>query len=262
MSLLNDALRAAHAPAPRAAVVPPRIALVAGAGGALGSAVLEQALAGGAFRQVQALVAAPVAPALAAFQPVPYATLEQHRPVADTAFIVFDRERYVNGRDDAFVRPLPEQLPQLAARLHAAGVRHLLVVMPHAVASLPQALQRGLASLDEQAVAALDFEHILFVRSPQVPSAVVDVGKLQRVAHWVLGQLQLMVPQREQPVRAVKLGAFAVQLARQLPGSPPGTRVVPPEVVWQASQVDEAEVARAWLQGDALPDVGAARMRM
>lgn len=254
MSLLNDALRAAHAPAPRAAVVPPRIALVAGAGGALGSAVLEQALAGGAFRQVQALVAAPVAPALAAFQPVPYATLEQHRPVADTAFIVFDRERYVNGRDDAFVRPLPEQLPQLAARLHAAGVRHLLVVMPHAVASLPQALQRGLASLDEQAVAALDFEHILFVRSPQVPSAVVDVGKLQRVAHWVLGQLQLMVPQREQPVRAVKLGAFAVQLARQLPGSPPGTRVVPPEVVWQASQVDEAEVARAWLQGDALPE--------
>lgn len=261
MSLINDALRAAHAPVARTGMAPPRIALVAGAGGSLGSAVLEQALATGGFRQVQALVAAPVAPALAAFQPVNLDVLEQHRPVADTAFIVFDRERYVNGRDDAFVRPLPEQLPQLATRLHAAGVRRLLVVMPHAVASLPQALQQGLASLDEQAVAALDFEHILFVRSPQSPGAVGAASGLQRVAHWVLGQLQLMVPQREQPVRAVKLGAFAVQLARQLPLSASGTRVVPPEVVWQASQGDEAEVARAWLQREALPEAGAARVR-
>lgn len=259
MPLLDEALRAAHAPVSRP-VAPVHTALVVGAGGSLGSAVLEQALSSGRFRQVQALVAAPVAPALAAFEPVAAGRLERQEVRADTAFIVFDRERYVNGRDDAFVRPLPDQLPAFAQRLHATGVRHLLVVLPHALASLPQALQRGLASLDEQAVAALEFEHILFVRSPQAPAGT-SAGGLQRVAHWVLGQLQMMVPQREQPVRAVKLASFAVHLARQLPQAPAGTRVVPPEVVWQAAQGDEALVARAWLQGEALPEPGAGAVR-
>ena len=122
-------------------------------------------------------------------------------------------------------------------------------------------MQRGLASLDEQAVAALDFEHILFVRSPQAPAQATGIGGLQRVAHWVLGQLQMMLPQQQQPVRAAKLGAFAVHLARQLPEAAPGTRVVPPEVVWLASQVDEAEVARAWLQGESLPEAAVSRQR-
>lgn len=259
MTLLNEALRAAHAPAPRPAAAA-RTVLVVGAGGALGSAVLEQALGGGGFRQVQALVAAPVAPALATFHPLPEAQLARRGTQADTAFVVFDRERHVNGRDEAFVRPQPEQLPGIARRLHAAGVRHLLVVLPHAPGALPQALQQGLASLDEQAVAALDFRHVLFVRSPQAPAGATARG-LQRLAHWMLGQLQMMLPQQHQPVRAARLAAFAVHLARRLPDAAPGTRVVPPEVSWLASQVDEAEVARAWLAGEPLPAVAGRRPR-
>jgi hypothetical protein len=66
----------------------------------------------------------------------------------------------------------------------------------------------------------------------------------------VLAQLQLMIPQRDQPVRPIKVAQFAAQLAAHLLQSPPGTRVVPPELVWQAAQArDVAALALAWLQG-------------
>ena len=63
----------------------------------------------------------------------------------------------VNGREAAFWQPPPAELLPLARRLHDIGVRHLLVVMPHVSATPPEALKAGLASLDEQAVAALGF---------------------------------------------------------------------------------------------------------
>ncbi|HEV7915815.1 MAG TPA: hypothetical protein VGP22_18790, partial [Albitalea sp.] len=72
----------------------------------------------------------------------------------------------------------------------------------------------------------------------------------QRVADWVLAQLQLMVPQRDKPVRAQKVAQFVAQLALRLPAGPAGTRVVPPEVVWESSQTkDIAGLVDDWLQG-------------
>jgi hypothetical protein len=113
---------------------------------------------------------------------------------------------------------------------------------------LPDALKRGLATLDEHAVAALGFDHLVFVRTAQAPAAVKAASVPQRVADWVLSQLQLMIPQRDRPVRAQKVAQFVVQLAVQLPGSVHGTRVVPPELVWEAGQSkDVATVARDWL---------------
>ncbi|WP_119153502.1 hypothetical protein [Caldimonas tepidiphila] len=255
MSLLNHALSAAQARPPGAAARPARIAVLIGAGGALGSAVLEQALACGDFARVRAVVTTPVAPALRGFESATLAELQAggaaHAP--DTALIVFDRERHANGRDAAFLRPEPQQLPGLARTLRDAGVRHLLVVLPHVAASLPTALKHGLASLDEQAVAALDFEHLVIVRSAQPPRTVRG-SRLERLAAWMLTQLHLMVPQGDQPVRAVKVASFVVQLARRLPLARRGTRVVPPEVVWRGAQDDAvAAVVHAWLHDEAMP---------
>ena len=81
-------------------------------------------------------------------------------PVA-AAIIVFERQRQINGRDDAFVQPAPEDLLPLARTLHTRGVKRQLVVVPHPPALLPQALSQGLARLDEAAVAALGFEHLV-----------------------------------------------------------------------------------------------------
>lgn len=246
---LHDALRGAQSEPPARRAAGPRVLVVGGAG-ALGSVVLEQLLGDRHFAQVSVLVTQPLQMALRGLHTVLWGHPVDAAPALDrTALVVFDRERSANGREQAFFRPQPEQLPEIAAWLKVRGVRHLLVVMPHTQATLPDALKRGLASLDEQAVAALGFDHLVFMRSAQPPAAHRHAHLAQRLAHWMLSQLQLMVPQRERPVQVRKLAQFAAQLAAQLPASVPGTRVVPPERVWDAAQArDAGPAARAWLQ--------------
>lgn len=263
---VNDvdlALRSARAPTTAAAAVPRR-AIVAGAGGALGSAVLERLLADAGIADVAAVVDRPLAPSMRRLRGVPFATLLAGAAAADTAVVVFDRERGRHGREDVFHRPVPQALPALAAALQRSGVRRLVVVLPHAPATLPQALKLGLASLGEQAVAALGFEHLVFVRSAQRPGGGRDraVPWLQRVADGVLAQLHWMVPLREQAVRADKVAAFVAALLRALPAAAPGTRIVPPEVVWQAAQPGDVDaLVGRWLADGRVPVAALPRQR-
>ena len=255
MSLIHDALRAGHAPADAERHGHAPRVLVAGGAGVLGSALLEQLLATRLFSQVSVIVTRPLQAASSGLAAVHWDELALHAH-DNIAVVVFDRARAANGREEAFFKPQPEALPELASRLQARGVRHLLVVMPHAPSSLPHALKRGLANLDEQAVAQLGFEHLVFMRSAQSSSAMRAAHPAQRLANWMLSQLQMMVPQRERPVQARKVAQFAAQVAAHLPGMPPGTRVVPPEWVWQAAQVhDAAPLARQWLSGQPLPEM-------
>lgn len=248
MDPLAQALKGAHH-APPPALRPLTTALVVGGGGTLGSAVLAEALVAGRFQRVAAVVTGPLASAVRGFDPVPMQRLAGGA-VADTAFIVFERERHSNGRDDAFVQPDPADLLPLARQLHAAGVRRLLVVVPHAAALLPRALEHGFASHDEGAVAALGFEQLVFVRAAQTAGGAAQGPLAQRFAGWWLAQLRWMIPQREQPVRAVRLAQLVVQLARLLPVAPPGTHVVAPSLLWQAAQAaDEDSAEPVLLQG-------------
>jgi hypothetical protein len=262
MDLTREALRAGHsAPAPTTA---PRAAVVvAGGGGPLGSEVVEQLLAGRSFAAVRVLSVQPFAATAPGLHAVPMESLDTPHGAPPLAIVVFDRERHANGRDAAFWRPTPDALPDLAARWHRQGVQHLVVVMPHHAASLPDALKVGLANLDEQAVAALGFRHVVFVRSAQAPSDVRAGSALQRLADLVLAQLRLMTPQMLQPVRAKKVAQLVAALARGLAASPPGTRVMSPEVVWQAAQrADPEALVTAWLAGQALPAPHILRVRM
>jgi len=244
MDLIRQALRggqAAAAPLQRL-----QTALLIGAGGALGSALLAEALVGGRFQRVTALVDAPLTSAMRGFATLDAQALRGPLDF-DLAFLVFERWRHSNGRDDAFLQPEPAQLLPLAQALHAGGVRRLLVLVPHSPALLPQALKAGLASLDEGAVAALGFEHLLLLRAAQLAPAAQGGSRAQRLARWWLSQLQWMIPQREQPLRAVKLAELAVQLAQLLPQAPQGTHVLPPELLWQAAQGHALAQLGAWL---------------
>lgn len=261
MDLLQHALSAGTKPVAPGAAARRHSVVVAGGGGALGSAILESLLRGNRLAHVRVLATQPFNATMAGLETVALRSFDDdwvstraEANIADVGLVVFDRERHANGRDAAFLRPEPAQLPAAAAWLQRHGVKHLVVVLPHIAASLPQALRAGLATLDEQAVAALGFEHAVFVRSASPPPSHTSRG-LQRVADMVLAQMRLMTPLQQQPVRAVKVAAFVAALVRLLPESPPGTRVVAPEWVWFASQSnDEAATAADWLAGRPLPE--------
>jgi hypothetical protein len=64
----------------------------------------------------------------------------------------------------------------------------------------------------------------------------------------MLGQLHLMVPDRDRPVRPAKVAEFVQQALVQLPLARPGTWVAAPELVWQASQeADVDRLVQSWL---------------
>lgn len=241
-------------------------AVVVGAGGRLGSALLAEALVAGRFQRVVAVAHAALASSLRGLELLPEAAFRAGDVRgAEVAFVVFERERHSNGRDDAFFQPDPDELPALARTLRAGGVRRLVVVVPHAPMLLPQALRHGFASQAESEVAGLGFDQLVFVRTAQFALPDRSDSWLRRFAQWWLSQLKLMVPRREQPVLADRLAAFAVALARRLPLAPTGTRVVPAEVVWQAAQGDAEAVIDDWLLASAsdrdAPAAGSADLR-
>ena len=109
---------------------------------------------------------------------------------------------------------------------------------------LPEALKRGLASLDEQAVVANGFERVILVRSARKPANAKFANPAERLAAWMLSVVRFMVPSSEQPVRASKV-AELVDIALRI--APPGVHVAAPELVWESAQGDMEAVARRWL---------------
>lgn len=220
--------------------------LVAGAGGALGNEVVRRLVGLHAFASTQVLAREPIR---AGLRHVGVRVVEGDPagwpPAAiDTAIVLFDPPRLFHQRERALFAPVPEQLPQLAGWLRRSGASTLAVVLPHAPGRLPEALKRGLANLDEQALAALGFERLLIIRSAQAPVPATGRGRLHGLARWMLSVVKYMIPSSEQPVRSVKVAQF-VALALQL--APPGIHIAPPETVWRAAQGDPRPALRDWL---------------
>lgn len=232
--------------------------LIAGATGATGEAVLVQLASSPRIARVVVLLQQPVTVALRHVRgllvepgcPPPWPQVE-----ADEGVILFDPPRAFHGRERALLPVRPDQLPAIARWMLGCGVRRLLVVLPHAQGRLPQALKHGLAHLDEQAVAALGFEAVVFVRSAQAPASVRHRQVLQRLAHAMLGVLHHLVPARQKPVSARHVAQFAISALERVPH---GLHVAAPERVWEAAQGDPAAVVSQWLRerGCARDNVG------
>jgi hypothetical protein len=235
-------------PAPRA--------IVAGATGVLGGEVLRRLAGGGQFAQVDVMAREPIATALACVgmlvvQGDDFDSWAPLSPPAQVGVVMFEPPRLYYDRERALWTPVPGQLPALARWLRRSGVQTLVVVMPHASGRLPDALKRGLANLDEHAVAAMGFERMLLVRSAQKAVAVKHASFLKRTAAWMLSILGYMIPATEQPLRPSKLAEFVEAALRVLP---PGTHVASPELLWRASQAQPKGggmqgVVKAWLNG-------------
>jgi hypothetical protein len=240
-----QALNAASRSAPAVAAGP--TVLLAGATGVLGNEMLRRLAGCGRYGPILVLAREPITEGLRGVSCVvvpPEPGPGWPLPAAQVGVILFDPPRLYYDRERALWTPRPEQLPALAGWMRGCGAATLVVVLPHAQGRLPEALKRGLASLDEHAVATLGFERVLFVRSAQKPGPAPAGNLLERAGSWVLASLRYMVPSSEQPVRATKVAelvAAALQLA------PPGIHVAAPELVWRAAQGNlQAQVA-AWL---------------
>ena len=248
-SVSQALLQAARPPA--AAPALPRL-LIAGAGGVLGAEVARRLIGSGRFSQVQVLLREPMQVALRGVTPLQVPAALQHAPAdgdapwpdtaADVAVVMFEPPRAFHQRERAFWTPEPARLPTLAAWLYRAGVRDLLVLTPHQSGRLPQALQRGLADLDEAAVATLGFQRLLLLRAARDPARAAALAPLPRVAAWMLGTLRHMIPSNERPLRAAQLAQVA-EAALAL--APPGVHVLGPALLHAAAQDQPAPVLRA-----------------
>lgn len=225
--------------------------LVAGATGALGAELLRRLAGSHRHAHTRVLAREPIRDGVrgveACLTPPRTSTPIGQWPLtsANTAIIAFDPPRLYHDRERALWVPEPSDLPELARWLRACGVQTLAIVQPHDQGRLPEALKRGLASLDEQAVVAHGFERVILVRSARKPADAKLANPFERVAAWMLSIVRFMVPSSEQPVRASKV-AELVDIALRI--APPGVHVAAPELVWQAAQGDMHAVARAWLQ--------------
>jgi hypothetical protein len=222
--------------------------IIAGATGVLGNEVLQRLVGLQLFSETRVLAREPIMAGLrgvhtqmvAGDAPSQWPPLQGH-----TAVVMFDPPRLFYQRERALWTPRPEDLPELARWLRAGGVSTLAIVMPHTQMRLPEALKRGLASLDEHEVAQLGFDRLLIVRTARKPGAQEGGHFFERLARWMLGTLKYMVPTSEQPVRAVKVAEFVVHALRL---APPGIHVAAPETVWQAAQADVGLAVAAWLR--------------
>lgn len=244
----QDPLQVLHAASRQPVAAAPRQRLViAGATGLLGEEVLRRLLGSGAWGVVQVLAREPVTAGLRGVQVtlVPSEAPQDWPPAAvDVGVVLFEPARAFSERERALWTPAPGQLLEVARWLRASGAQTLAVVMPHAPGRLPDAIKRGLANLDEHAVAALGFERLLILRSARKPADPALAHPAQRLARWMLSFSSYMVPSSEQPVRAVHV-AELLDAALRL--APPGIHVAAPEVVWQSAQRGAQEAVQAWL---------------
>jgi hypothetical protein len=239
-----QAAQSAPAPSPSKPVV-----LIAGAGGPLGNEVLRRLAGMQNYRHVVVLTQEPMSPALAGIRmvqvPAHAACAAWPLQVADVGVILFDPPRPYNERERALWTPTPDQLPALAAWMLASGVRTLAIVLPHDQGRLPEALKRGLANLNEHAVATMGFERLLLVRTAAQPARPKHTHLLDQLAHRMLSIFAYMVPSAEQPPRALRVAELVEVALRHLP---PGVHVMPPELARKASEHSVAETVRAWLK--------------
>jgi hypothetical protein len=225
---------------------PTSAVLVAGGGGKLGGEVVRRLTASvslGRYRQLALLATEDFHATMAGVQVHSVSGAVVNWPYLppqariQTAVVMFEPPRMYYARERTIWTPHPSELPALAKWLHASGIRHLVVVLPHQPGMLPAALQQGLANIHEHEVTTLGFERVIFMRMAQTDIAAKTGNYLERVANWMLGVGKYMLPANQAPLRITQIAKLVEQV---LQTAPAGNFVIPPS----------GELPKAWGLGD------------
>ncbi len=241
---------------------PAEPALLLGAGGWLGSALLAQLLQSGHGR-VGTWVERAMGSTHRGVIGQDWAQISQPDGPwqGSCAYLVLERGGLTGQRDAVFGVPRPEDLLARAQALRAAGVRRLVLVLPHLPGSLPEALHHGFADQGEQALSGLGFEQLLLVRSSrEALGSPPGRGWLERLMALWWAQLSWMLPANEKPLRSVMLARVVVAAARLLRKEPGSLFILTQRQASAAAHEPlglEAGLRRHWL-GQPAPDASTA----
>ena len=190
-------------------------ALVVGAIGRLGEAVLTQVLAHGNYARVYVLGQGNLSSTV---RGLAVATLNQLPDIDDVYLIVSDaddpRARSYHGRDLRFEELTTANLVPVAKAAAHRGARRLVLLSPAPAWQQMSRFQQGLMNETESAIASLSYESVVIMR-PVAQSKSAAGSVLQRAANFYL-DLQLMMMPRSIPVlTSDQLGRAAVAAQRK-----------------------------------------------
>lgn len=188
-------------------------ALVLGACGATGEALVNHLLGGPHYGEVVAVTRLPLPSTtrklVAHHVPETQALHEAAWPqVRDAYFVIGERHSYYR-RDEAYRALSIAEVMPAAARARTAGIARLALVSPVAIYAHSAAFRRNLMNLVEYELFALGFETLALVR-PAAPDKFAKQGNLgKRLAAFLLRQVHGLMPESYQPpsARLVALAA-------------------------------------------------------
>lgn len=193
---------------------PAPVALVAGAVGRRGEALLNRVLGSGDYCEVVALADAPMALGVRALRLAPLAAL----PSVDVAFVMVSEpgsqaSRSFYGRDAPFVPVNQGNLLEVAQAAVARGVRRIVLVSPLPAWQQAGGFHRGLGDATELALAQLPIDSLVVLR-PVSDAGRGARGLLERVAGVYLSLQLLMSPRAIQPLTSEQLARAALAAMR------------------------------------------------
>jgi hypothetical protein len=138
-------------------------------------------------------------------------------PRTDDVFCCISDARSYFKRDQAYVRMRAEQVLSMARLAARHGSQRFILVSPLS-AFLQLSVQDGLMDLRELELTRLEFDSLIIVR-PSAEFGGAQGKLLERLIGWgAKAIMQIMIPQRLQPLRAREIAQAAVNAAHTLGG--------------------------------------------
>ena len=211
-------------------LVDPRVALLAGATGLVGRALLPMLLESLYYARVHALVRRPVA-GLPAHPKLEVHVVDFARlsalPTVDDAYIALGTTIGVAGSQEAFRRVDFDAVVDTARAARAAGARRVLIVSALGADARSRVFYNRVKGEMQAAVAGLGYESVVLAQPSLLIGDRAALGQPTRRgevwAERLLRPVMGLVPRGMRPIAAADVAAALISAALD---SPPGVRVL------------------------------------